>query len=110
MITINPTAEAPTTDQRIAQLIRQFNNVTGTLAQMLASGIPVQAAVTNPQGVVVRPALDAVTEQAVSESLDRVIGSANHQAIVNALAVLNGTVTVTPVTPTPAPVTPASTQ
>ena len=95
MITINPTAEAPTTDQRIAQLIRQFNNVTTTLNQVLAQGIAEQAEVRNAQGIVVRPAQPAVTAQDVAESLDRVIGTGK-PALLNALAVLNGTKQVAP--------------
>ena len=90
MITINPTAEAPTTDQRIAQLIRQFNNVTTTLNQVLAQGIAEQADVRNAQGTVVRPAQPAVTAQDVADSLDRVIGTGK-PALLNALAVPYGT-------------------
>jgi len=100
MLTINPAAEAPTTDQRIAQLIRQFNGIAGNLTAILANGLPAQAQVVNPQGAIVRPALDAVPAQAVSDSLDRVIGPTNRLAVVNALGVLNGTA---PVTTPPAP-------
>ena len=100
MLTINPAAEAPTTDQRIAQLIRQFNGIAGNLATAIANGLPAQAQVVNPQGVIVRPALDAVSAQALFESLDRVIGPTNRLAVVNALGVLNGT---TPVPTPPAP-------
>ena len=100
MLTINPAAEAPTTDQRIAQLIRQFNGIAGNLATAIANGLPAQAQVVNPQGVIVRPALDAVPAQAVSDSLDRVIGTDSRQAIVTALAALSGTA---PVAPAPTP-------
>ena len=99
MLTINPSAEAPTLDQRTAQLIRQFNSVTGNLAAILAAGIPAQPQVVNPKGVIVRPAFDAITAQELSDSLDRVIGSASRQAIVTALTALSGTA---PVAPTPA--------
>ena len=91
MLTINPTAEAPTIDQRTAQLIRQFNQITGNLAAVIANGIQArqaQAQAVNPQGVVVRPALPAVSAQEFSDALDRVVGAASHQAIVNALATL----------------------
>jgi len=43
MLTINPAAEAPATDQRIAQLIRQFNAIAGNLATAIANGLPAQA-------------------------------------------------------------------
>ena len=88
MLTITPTAEAPTLDQRTAQLIRQFNQITGNLAAVLANGIPAQAPAMNPQGVVVRPALPAVSAQEFSDALDRVVGAASHQAIVTALTAL----------------------
>ena len=100
MLTINPAAEAPTTDQRIAQLIRQFNGIAGNLAQILAGGIPAQQPVVNPKGVIVRPAFDAITAQEVADSIDRVIGPASRQAIVIALAALSGT---TPEAPAPVP-------
>ena len=103
MLTINPTAEAPTIDQRTAQLIRQFNGVTGNLAQILATGIPAQPQVVNPKGVIVRPAFDAITAQELSDSLDRVIGTESRQAIVNALAALSGGTQTAPVAPAPAP-------
>ena len=103
MLTINPAAEAPTTDQRIAQLIRQFNQITANLAAAIANGIPAQPQAVNPQGVVVRPALTAVSAQEFSDALDRVIGIANHQAVVTALAALSGTAPAAPVAPAPAP-------
>ena len=103
MLTINPSAEAPTTDQRIAQLIRQFNAIEANLSTAISNGLPAQAQVVNPQGVIVRPALDAVPAQAVSDSLDRVIGTDSRQAIVTALAALSGTAPTAPVAPTPAP-------
>ena len=101
MLTINPSAEAPTLDQRTAQLIRQFNGVTGNLAYILTNGIPAQPQVVNPKGVIVRPAFDAVTAQELSDSLDRVIGSESRQAIVIALAALSGTAPVAPALATP---------
>ena len=99
MITINPTAEAPTTDQRIAQMVRQFNNISAGLAQVIANGLPAQAQVTNPQGVVVRPAQAALSAQDVSDSLDRVIGTTGKQALMAAL----GLPPSTPVAPVSAP-------
>ena len=101
MLTINPTAEAPTLDQRTAQLIRQFNGIAGNLATAIANGLPAQAQVVNPQGTIVRPAFDAVSAQALSDSLDRVIGPTNRLAVVNSLNVLNGTAPV-PTPPAPA--------
>ena len=100
MLTINPSAEAPTLDQRTAQLIRQFNSVMGNLASILTNGIPAQPQVVSPKGVVVRPAFDAVTAQELSASLDRVVGAESSQAIVTALAALSGTA---PVAPAPTP-------
>ena len=102
MLTINPSAEAPTLDQRTAQLIRQFNSVTGNLASMLVADIPAQPQVVNSKGVIVRPAFDAVTAQELSDSLDRVIGSESRQAIVTALAALSGTAPAAPVALAPA--------
>ena len=96
MLNINPTAEAPTTDQRIAQLIRQFNGIAGNLTAIIANGLPAQAQVVNPQGAVVRPALDAVSASDVTASLDRVIGQTSRLAVVNALAVLSGAATIAP--------------
>ena len=103
MLTIIPSAEAPTLDQRTAQLIRQFNSIAGNLASILANGIPAQPQVVNPKGVIVRPAFEAVTAQELSDSLDRVIGTTSRQAIVTALAALSGTTPVVPVAPAPTP-------